>query len=175
MDELQTGPDAAEIAKFIDCLRELATTAQDTPQYLVLSLSSTSSNGLVVRLPQLTSIERTIRNLRNAYDTASALRQTRQDFVIPQVYNLTLSGENLERSEHWCMEGTFKTIPQIIATSDFNFQSLNAEFPPISGSWNAKNEEFGKRVASEVRKPNLSQSSKHLVIFGRNPKRAQLK
>ncbi|KAK9721575.1 hypothetical protein QE152_g20838 [Popillia japonica] len=133
-DELQKEPgdhnhggDAAnlEIAKFMDRLRDSSRTTQDTPQYLVSSLSSSISNGSVGRLPQLSSIKRTIRN----------------DLVIPEVYKQTLSGENflqfdsghlewesrmlifatqrsrnaLERSERWYMDGTFKTVPQIFA------------------------------------------------------------
>ncbi|KAK9688435.1 hypothetical protein QE152_g35326 [Popillia japonica] len=75
-----------------------------------------------------------IRNVKNAHND----RQGRTS-VIPEVYKRTLSGENflqfdsghlewesrmlstkrslnaLDRSEHWNMDGTFKTIPQIFA------------------------------------------------------------
>ncbi|KAK9700882.1 hypothetical protein QE152_g30946 [Popillia japonica] len=102
------------------------------------SLTSDKAGG---QLPQLSSIKRTVRIVRNAHDAAPALPQTRQDLVIPEVYKQTLSGENflqfdsghlewesrmpifatqrslnaLERSEHWYMDGTFKPVSQIFA------------------------------------------------------------
>ncbi|KAK9731102.1 hypothetical protein QE152_g13996 [Popillia japonica] len=103
-DDIQKGPsdhnhggDAAnlETAKVMDCLRESVTTTQDTPQYLASSLSASISNGSVGQFPQLSSIERTIRNMRNAHDAVPALPQTRQDFVILEVYKLNTQRREL--------------------------------------------------------------------------------
>lgn len=135
------GGDAAnlEIAKFMDRVRESSKTTNDTPQYIISSLSSTVCSSSAGRLPNVSSVRRTIRNIRATHNAAPAVPHSRQDLVIPDAYKQTSNGENflqfdsgiagsrilifgterslnvLERSEHWFMDGTFKTVPHLFA------------------------------------------------------------
>lgn len=130
---------AAEIEgmKMMNNIRDHAKRTQDAPHFIVSTASVGVSQAAAAILPKVSSIKRTIRNVRTKHEAAPALPVHRSDIVIPENYKNTKNGEEfllfdsgptedrllifstrrnlrlLAQAEHWYADGTFKTVPHL--------------------------------------------------------------
>nr|CAI5821208.1 unnamed protein product [Callosobruchus analis] len=131
--------DAREVekTKFYNKMRKDAINTQEAPHHVISTASSELSQATAAYLPKVSSLKRTIRNIRTKEEAVPALPLHRRDIVFPQEYQVTIKGEGfllydsgpsddrmlvfstrrnislLAQSAHWYADGTFKTVPHL--------------------------------------------------------------
>ena len=134
------GPDNArgEALKAVQNMKERAEVTGDVPQQIMTQNLQNISEAASTKLPGVDSVRRNIRRFRQKAGNPLPVPQTRQDipYPLPERYRMTNNGEEfllydsndeerillfgtaqglqvLEQSEHWLMDGTFKTVPPL--------------------------------------------------------------
>lgn len=129
--------DAASVgaARVYNTIKENAKSTRDTPQFIISTASENVGQAVAARLPAVSSIKKTIRNIRASENLGPAVPNRRQDIQFPPEFTITANGEDLllydkgqvedriiifstrrnlrllESSAHWYTDGTFKTTP----------------------------------------------------------------
>ncbi|KAG7176650.1 hypothetical protein Hamer_G015462 [Homarus americanus] len=87
--------DAAEIdaAKAMEKVKEHAINSQDTPHYIVSCASMEVNGAAAVKLPSVSNMKRTIRNIRARKNTGPALPNSYLDLNIPEEFTKTIKGD----------------------------------------------------------------------------------
>ena len=134
------GPDNArgEALKAVQNMKERAETTGDAPQRILTQNVQHLTPAASTQLPIVDSVRRNIRRFRQKAGNPLPVPQTREEIPhpIPEEYRTTENGEEfllydsndedrilifgtahglqvLEGSEHWLMDGTFKTVPPL--------------------------------------------------------------
>lgn len=130
-----------EAGNVINIMKVRVQNSFDSPNQIISSAAGDISAEVAPKLPTISSIKKTLRRSRNIASFISTTTNTNpksaKDLVLPEPYKLTSKNENfllydsgeveerilvfgtyanltlLEKSKHWYMDGTFKTVPSI--------------------------------------------------------------
>lgn len=131
--------DAASLnaTKLVNEMKNRAVNSQDSGHQIITGASVGLSNATAAKLPQISSIKRTLRRVRQGENHALPNPLSRIDLEIPAEFSITETGEEfllydngkindrilifsirrnlrlLAASQHWYMDGTFKTAPAL--------------------------------------------------------------
>lgn len=181
------GGDAAsvEVAKIMEDIRNAAITTRDTPQFIISNHVHKISSSSVNKFPEIKTVKRTIRNIRNRNEIHS-LPASKEDMVLPDEYKQTMRGEPfllfdsgpipsrilifgtanslrlLGATRHWYMDGTFKTVPHLFCQL-YTIHGLkeNVSIPLLYILLPDKTKETYVRMLTEIKnlKPSLNPST----------------
>lgn len=170
--------DAAHVdaQKVVTQVRKKAVDTRDAPNYIVASVSGAVSQSVASKLPTVSNLKRTIRNVRVRENAGPAVPLLRRDIVFSEEYTKTEKGkiflmydsgpdddrilifsteQNLQllrRSEHWHGDGTFKTVPSLFdQLYTFHGSSNDISIPLVYALLPNKRQETYIRLLQQIK------------------------
>ena len=133
-------PDTAkcEATKVLQEIKERAQHTEETTQQIIAEGCASISDEVATKLPSIHFLRRDVRRYKQKKRNYLPLPSSALDLVLPENYVKTTRGENfllhdsmldgkrmlifgttksitfLKNHPHWCLDGTFKVVPEII-------------------------------------------------------------
>ena len=133
-------PEKLETRKVLQAIRQKSRTSVEPPQAIISEATASTSEVTRTHLPSISSMKRTIRNIRIKENDFPSVPISRNELVLPEKFKLTPKGEKfllfdsgaddddeeeprflmfgteenlrlLSISQYWFADGTFKTVP----------------------------------------------------------------